>query len=168
MVESLRSSAAARSKRVLVQSQPSSSPVPIFRPRLLACSAVVCLFFSYSARVGARFEFALLLTVAVGTGVLVLAFKLVFLFPFTFSFAVSLQAVKRTAMTNIAMIPKNLSFISADSSCSHNSSENVRPNENPPLSQWAQAWKLSFLGGFTLSASQNRGDWSLRSVRTAT
>jgi hypothetical protein len=56
---------------------------------------------------------ALELTFAFATGVLALAFTLAFLFPLAFSFAVSLHAVRKTAATNIAMIPKNLKLISA-------------------------------------------------------
>ena len=54
IVESRRSSAAARSKRVFTHNQPSFKPVPTVRPDSFASRLYRSLSRSYSSRVGAR------------------------------------------------------------------------------------------------------------------
>src|SRR5215203_2755718 len=74
MVESRRSSAAAKSNLVLTQSQPSFTPVPTVRPDSRASREYLSLSRSYSSRLGAlrvsvlAFAFATVGGVAAFTG----------------------------------------------------------------------------------------------------
>src|ERR1044072_1091746 len=108
IVESRRSSAAARSKRVLIQSQVSFAPVPTLRPDSLASRLYRSLFASYSARVGAL----LLLVLATGVGVAVaVAFAFVARLTATLLLAVVSQPGSKTASAATAMNPVILLLI---------------------------------------------------------
>src|ERR1044071_381911 len=129
IVESRRSSAAARSKRVLTQSQPSFKPVPTVRPDSFASRWYRSLLRSYSSRVGARF----VLVFAMGVGVVAtLAFTFAFAFAVRLSFAVPLQPGRMIESTAKAMRPKNLFVILGKSSLveRERSSENIRAHQN--------------------------------------
>src|ERR1043165_6208250 len=130
IVESRRSSAAARSKRVLTQSQPSFKPVPTVRPDSFASRLYRSLFASYSSRVGAlRLLFAEVTGVEIGVTVAV-----AFAFAFAFTVALLLFAVLSHPATNTRSAPNNknpsiLRLIFAKSSLALNrqtSSENIR------------------------------------------
>src|ERR1044071_9336358 len=128
IVESRRSSAAARSKRVLTQSQPSFKPVPTVRPDSFASRLYRSLFASYSSRVGAlRLLFAEVTGVEIGVAVAVA-------FAFALAFAALLLFVLSHPATNTRSAPSNknpsiLRLIFAKSSLALNrqtSSENIR------------------------------------------
>ena len=108
IVESRRSSAAARSKRVLIQSQVSFAPVPTLRPDSFASRLYRSLFASYSERVGALLLFVLATGVGVGVAV---AIAFAFQLAVAFEFAVLSQPGSSTASAAKAMNPVILRLI---------------------------------------------------------
>src|SRR6266480_3645086 len=109
IVESLKSSAAARSNRVFVQSQPSFSPVPMLRPVSLASFWNFALSLSYSSRVIPLRELVLALVFA--TAVFALAGLLAFTVMFVLSLVDGLHPANAKARAAEAMNPANLNLV---------------------------------------------------------